>query len=88
MNRGEMEPLLALAMLPRMTPLRLRRLIRRAGSPAAAWDRLEQFAGSVARDVSGCWLRERERPSWSVSLDSLEQKGIRLLARSSPDYPR
>ncbi|TSC71547.1 MAG: DNA processing protein [Parcubacteria group bacterium Gr01-1014_38] len=77
------------ALRPRVSAVRLRTLVRFAGSVEAAWN-----AGDALLEAAGFTTEAREvfaahRRTWEVDAEAhrLHEGGITLVSESSPDYP-
>jgi DNA processing protein len=87
----ESEACLALNMVPRMGPVRLRKLLDRFGSPqeilhatAAALSQVDGVGPEAARSISG-W---KDTVRLDEELARIEKAGARVLTWSDPSYPR
>lgn len=85
-----LESLVALNMLPKIGPVRVRRLLEAFGDPATVLasrkDRLLRVDG-IGEETAGILCRWQDYSDPAAEIREAEQRGISIVAGDSPDYP-
>lgn len=85
-----LEALVALNMLPKIGPVRVRRLLEAFGDPAsvlgASMDRLQRVDG-IGPESAGILHRWQDHADPAAEIRETEQRGISLVTQDDDDYP-
>lgn len=86
----EREALIALNMLPRIGPIRVRRLVERFGGASnilgAPTGKLRE-AGGIGEELAGIIHRWEDHADLTRELEELRQRGLQLLTADDPTWP-